>query len=74
MTNRLPNFGQTTRLYNNQQKQKRTCRIVLFAVLTDHRVKMKECTKKNKYFDLTEELKQNVEHENDDYTNYNWCS
>ena len=40
-----PNLGQKTRPYINQQK-KRTCKIVDFAVLADHRIKLKECEKK----------------------------
>ena len=41
-TNRSFNLGQTTGPYNNQQKkEKRTCRIVDFAVPFDHKVKMK---------------------------------
>ena len=51
-TNRTPNLGQTTRLYINQQK-KRTFRIMDFAVPADHRVKLKESEKKEKYLDLT---------------------
>ena len=31
--------------------KKRTCKIVDFAVLADHRIKLKECEKKDKYFD-----------------------
>ena len=60
---------------NNQRKEKRTCRIVNFAVLPDHRVKLKESTKKDKYLDLARELKKKkiVEHETDDYTDCNWC-
>ena len=46
-----------TRPYYNQQK-KTTCRIVDFAVLNDHRVKLKESGKKNKYLDLARELKK----------------
>ena len=45
-----------------------------FAVLVDHRVKLKECEKKNKYLDQARELKKTVEHESDDYTNCDWCS
>ena len=45
------------RPYNNQQK-KRTWRIVNFAVPTDHRVKLKESKKKDKYQDLAKELKK----------------
>ena len=43
--------------YNNQQK-KRTCKIVDFAVPVDHRIKLKECEKKDKYLDLARELKK----------------
>ena len=38
-------------------KQKRTCKIVDFAVPADHRIKLKECEKKDKYLDLARELK-----------------
>ena len=34
------NLGQKTRLYNNQQQQNRTCKIVYFAVPADYRIKM----------------------------------
>ena len=46
-----------TRLNNNQQK-KRICKIVDFAVPADHRIKMKECEKKDKYLNLARELKK----------------
>ena len=39
-------------------KKKRTCKIVDFAVPADHRIKVKECEKKDKYFDLARELKK----------------
>ena len=39
-------------------KKKRTCKIVDFAVPADHRVKLKESEKKEKYFDFTRELKK----------------
>ena len=55
-------------------KRKRTCRNVDFAVPADHRVKLKENEKMDKYLDLARELKKTVEHESDDYTNCNWCS
>ena len=51
------NLGQTTRPYNNQQ-EKRTCKIVDFAVPTDHRIKLKESEKKEKYLDLARESKK----------------
>ena len=46
-TNESPNLGQMTR----------TCRIVDLAVLADHRVKLKENEKKDKYLELARELK-----------------
>ena len=39
-------------------KKKRTCWIVEFAVSADHRVKLKENEKEDKYLDLTKELKK----------------
>ena len=48
--------------------------IVEFAVLVDHRVKLKESKKRDKYLDLARELKKIVEHDSDDYINCNWCS
>ena len=53
-------------------KKKRTCTIVNFAVPADHRIKLKECEKKDKYLDLARELKKTVEHAGDNYTNCNW--
>ena len=52
--NESPNIGQTTRSYNNNHintQKKRTCRIVDFAVLAYHSVKLKESEKKDKYLD-----------------------
>ena len=40
------------------KKKKRTCKTVDFAVLADHRIKVKECEKRDKYFDLARELKK----------------
>ena len=39
-------------------KKKRICKIVDFAVPVNHRINLKECEKKNKYFDLARELKK----------------
>ena len=39
-------------------KKKRTCKIVDFAVPADHKIKLKECEKKDKYIDLARELKK----------------
>ena len=41
----------------NKQK-KRICKIVDFAVPADHRIKLKESEKKDKYLDLARELKK----------------
>ena len=44
-----------------------------FAVLANHRIKLKECEKKDKYNDLAKELKETLEHEGVNYTNRDWC-
>ena len=41
-----------------KKKKKRTCKIVDFVVLADHRIKLKESEKKDKYLDLARELKK----------------
>ena len=46
-----------TRPSNNQQKN-RTYKIVDFAVPADHRIKLKEFEKKDKYLNLARELKK----------------
>ena len=56
-TNGSPSLGQTTRFYNINKK-KRTRRIVNFAVPAEHRVKLKECEKRDKYLDLVRESKK----------------
>ena len=53
---------------------KRTCKIIDFAVPADHSVKLKEGEKKDKYLPLARELKKTVEHESDGDTNCNWYS
>ena len=57
-THGSPNLSQKTRLNNNQEKKKRTCKRVDFAVPADHRIKLKECEKKDKYLDLARKLKK----------------
>ena len=54
-------------------KKKRNCKIVDFAVPADHRIKLKECEKKDKYFDLARGLKKTMEHEGGNCTNRDWC-
>ena len=41
----------------NKKKKKRTCKIVDFSVPADHRIKLKECEKRDKHLDLAKELK-----------------
>ena len=55
------------------KKKKRNCKIVDFAVPADHRIKLKECEKRDKYLDVVRELKKTVEYESDNYTNRDWC-
>ena len=55
-TNRSSNLGKMTSPSESQQK-KSICRIVDVAVPADHRVKMKESEKRDKYLDLCIELK-----------------
>ena len=54
--------------------KKRTCRIEDFTVPADHRVKLKESEKRDKYFDLARELKKSIYHEDEGNTNCNWCT
>ena len=53
-------------------KKKRTCRIVDHADLADHRLKLKEIEKKDKYLDLARELTKTMEHESESDINSNW--
>ena len=48
-------------------------KILDFAVSSDHKIKLKECEKRDKYLDLARELKKTVEYEGDNYTNSDWC-
>ena len=54
-------------------KKNRTCKIIDFAVPADHRIKLKECEKKDNYLDLARKLKKTIEHEGDNYINCDWC-
>ena len=53
-------------------KTKKICKVVDFAVPAHHRIKLKECEKRDKYLDLARELKKKMEHEGDNYTNCDW--
>ena len=59
-TNGSPNLVQKTRPYHNQQqkKKKKICKIFDFAVPADHRIKLKECEKRDNYLALPRELKK----------------
>ena len=46
--------------------------MVNFAIPANHRVKIKENEKRDKYLDFVRELKKVIEHENDGDTNCNW--
>ena len=58
-----------------KRKKKEFVKIEDFAVPTDHRAKLKESEKKDKYLEgiYTRELKITMEHESDGYTNCLWC-
>ena len=43
------------------------------AVPADHRIKLKESEKKDKYLDLARKLKKIMKHEGGNYTNRDWC-
>ena len=70
-TNGSPNPCQTNRPYNNQQK-KRTCKIEDFCIPADHRLKLKENLKKDKYLDLARELKKTMEYESGNNIKCDW--
>ena len=54
--NRSPNPSKETRL-RVKKKKKRTCQIVNLAISSNNRMKFKENKKRNKYLDITRELR-----------------
>ena len=62
-------FGIQTDHLTSTTTKKRLSKIADLAVPVDHRIKLKECEKKDKYLDLARELKETMEHEGDAYTN-----
>ena len=50
-------------------KKKKIFKIVDFVVPADHRIKLKEREKRDNYLVLVRELKENMEHEGENYTN-----
>ena len=53
-----PNHGQKTRPYNNQQQKKREFGKLSILLTRRTTINLKECEKKDKYFDIAEEWKQ----------------
>ena len=72
-TDRLISARRPDLIIIKKKKKKKICKIVDFALPADHRIKLKECEKRDKYLDLARELKKTMEHESDNYTNYDWC-
>ena len=62
MSTRRPNLEMVN-------KKQRTCRIGEIAIPADHRVKLKEGEKRDKYLDLARELKKTKEFESGDGPN-----
>ena len=56
-----------------KKKKKKICKIVDFPVPADHRIKLKECEKKDKYLDLAKELKKLWNMKVTNKTNCDWC-
>ena len=54
----------------NKKKKKKICKIVDFSVPVDHRIKQKECEKRDKYLDLAIELKKTMEYKSGDHPHY----
>ena len=73
ISGRRPDLMIINKKKKKEKKKKRVCKIVDFAVPANHRIKLKEYEKKDKYHDLARELKNFVEHSGDNYTNCDWC-
>ena len=73
ISSRKPDLIIINKKKKKKKEKKRNYTIVAFAVPADHRIKLKESEKKDKYLDLDRELKKTMEHEGDNYTNCNWC-
>ena len=57
-----------------KKKNKENCQRVNFSVPAGHRVKLKESKKRDKYMNLTKELKKTMKHEVAGDTNSIWCT
>ena len=58
ISTRRPDLIIITKKKKKKEKEKRISKIVNFAVPVDHRIKLKECEKKDTYLDLARELKK----------------
>ena len=61
-------------IFNKKKKEEKTYRTVNFSVPDDHRRKLTENEKRDKYLDLARELKKTMEHESDNDKNCNRCT
>ena len=61
-------------LINKKIIFKKIGRLIDFGVSTDHKRKIKESKKLDRYLNLTSELKKKVEHKGDGDINSNWCA
>ena len=73
ISTRRPDIIIINKKKKKKKKRKKICKIVDFAVSADHRIKLKECEKRDKYLNLARELKKTMEHEDENYTNCDWC-
>ena len=59
--------------YSNQQQKKENLQNCRLCYPGWHRLKLIEFQKKDKYLDLSRELKKNMEYEGDDHIIRDWC-
>ena len=56
-----------------RKRKERISKIVDFAVLADHRIKLKGLEKKDKFLEPCKGIEKTMEPVGDNYTNCNWC-
>ena len=57
----------------SSNQKKRTCQLVDFAILADHREKIKEKQEDRQILGSCQRAEKAVEHKNDDDSNWSWC-
>ena len=72
--NHLTSVWQPDLVIVKKKKKKRICWIVDFAIPSNHRVKLKESEKTDKYLDLARETEKTIKYESDSDTECNWCT